>query len=144
MVQMMTDPAVSVCFLVQVDGKPLGTFTSCEGLGCEVTIETREEGGNNAFVYQLPGRMKYSNIKFTRPINSESGKVADWMKKMVTDIKRHTAVIEARTADGKAVCKWNLDNVIPIRWQGPQFSVDSPKVATETIELAHHGFLPGH
>jgi hypothetical protein len=32
--------------------------------------------------------------------------------------------------------------VIPVRWSGPQLSLDSPKVATETLELAHHGFLP--
>jgi hypothetical protein len=28
-----------------------------------------------------------------------------------------------------------------VRWSGPQLSPDSPKVATETLELAHHGFL---
>ena len=31
-----TDPAVSVCFAVTVDERKLGTFNSCEGLGCEV------------------------------------------------------------------------------------------------------------
>jgi phage tail-like protein len=135
------DPAVTVCFVVKIDGKDLGSFTSCDGLSCEITVETREEGGNNAFVYQLPGRMKFSNVKFTRPINAESSKVADWMSSMVHDIKRHTATIEARSMDGQIVCQWNLDRVIPVKWQGPQFSVDSPKVATETLELAHHGFL---
>jgi hypothetical protein len=28
-----------------------------------------------------------------------------------------------------------------VRWTGPQMSVDSPKLATETLELAHHGFM---
>ncbi|HKE97848.1 MAG TPA: phage tail protein, partial [Actinomycetes bacterium] len=32
--------------------------------------------------------------------------------------------------------------VFPVRWQGPALNVDSPKVATESLELAHHGFLP--
>ena len=36
---------------------------------------------------------------------------------------------------------WTLTGVIPVRWTGPSLSVDSPKVATETLELAHHGFL---
>jgi phage tail-like protein len=139
----MSDPAVSVCFVVKVDGKELGNFTSCEGLGCEITIETREEGGENGFIHQLPGRMKYTNVKFTRPINADSSKVASWMSSMVTDIKRHTATIEARTADGETVCKWNLDKVIPVKWLGPQFNVDTPKVAMETVELAYHGFVPG-
>jgi hypothetical protein len=34
--------------------------------------------------------------------------------------------------------------VVPVKWSGPQLSLDSAKVAIETLELAHHGFLaPG-
>jgi phage tail-like protein len=139
----LPEPAVTVCFVVSVDGIDLGTFTSCEGLGCEVTVEAREEGGNNRFIHQFPGRMKFSNVKFSRPINAESSRVARWMASMVHDIRRHTATIEARRVDGTVVCSWNLDRVFPVKWQGPRFNVDGPKVATETLELAHHGFLPG-
>ena len=46
------DPAVSVCFKVKIDEFPLGLFNSCEGLGCEIVIEQREEGGNNAMIWQ--------------------------------------------------------------------------------------------
>jgi phage tail-like protein len=140
----MTDPAISVCFVVKIDDKNFGSFTTCDGLGVEIAVEKREEGGNNDYVHQLPGRMSYSNIKFTRPIDGESAKVAEWMAKMgATRIQRHTATIQARTADDRVVCTWNLHDVIPVKWTGPQFGVDSPKVATETLELAHHGFLPG-
>ena len=41
----------------------------------------------------------------------------------------------------EVVASWQLEGVIPVRWSGPQLSPDSPKVATETLELAHHGFL---
>ena len=40
------------------------------------------------------------------------------------------------------VAEWSLAGVIPVRWTGPSLSAESPKVAIETIELAHHGFLP--
>jgi phage tail-like protein len=140
----MTDPAITVCFVVKIDDKNFGSFITCDGLGIEIAVEKREEGGNNDYVHQLPGRMSYTNIKFTRPIDSDSAKVAEWMAKMAaTQIKRHTATIEARTADDHVVCTWNLHGVIPVKWTGPQFGVDSPKVATESLELAHHGFLPG-
>ena len=33
--------------------------------------------------------------------------------------------------------------MLPVRWTGPSLNPDSAKVAMETIELAHHGFLPG-
>jgi phage tail-like protein len=47
------------------------------------------------------------------------------------------------TTDGDAVATWKLDRVIPVRWSGPSLNPDTPKVAMETVELAHHGFLPG-
>jgi phage tail-like protein len=143
-VSIADDPAVSVCFAVTIDNSSydLGLFTSCDGLGCEVVVETRQEGGNNGFAYQLPGPMKYTNVKFTRPLNPDSAKVAAWMGSMVGGIQRCTAVIEALTMDGTTVCQWELRDVMPVKWTGPQFSAESPKVATETLEITHHGFLP--
>ena len=47
------------------------------------------------------------------------------------------------TGDRDVVATLGLDGVIPVRWSGPSLNPDSPKVAMETVELAHHGFLPG-
>jgi phage tail-like protein len=138
-----SDPAVSVCFTVQIDGDDLGYFNSCEGLGCEVVIEQREEGGNNAFVWQLPTRVKYSTIKLSRPVGDDSSKLTAWLAGFATGVNRQTATIQALRADLSVVATWNLDGVIPVRWTGPSLNPDTPKVATETVELAHHGFLPG-
>jgi phage tail-like protein len=137
-----TDPAVSVCFAVSVDDRSLGTFNSCDGLGCEVVLEQREEGGNNGFVWQLPTRLKFSNVKLTRPLCKDTVEVAKWFASMATGVKRTTATIAAMTADGTIVAQWGLLDVVPVRWTGPSLSVESPKVATETIEIAHHGFAP--
>jgi phage tail-like protein len=138
-----SDPPISVCFKVDVQGLDLGVFTACEGLGCEVAIEQREEGGNNAFVHQLPGRVKYTNVKLTRPLNKDSAKVASWFASMGGKVTRKEATIAALTNEGRTVAEWQLTGVIPVKWQGPTFNVDSPKVATETLEIAHHGFVPG-
>ncbi|MEU1302527.1 phage tail protein [Streptomyces shenzhenensis] len=135
------DPAVSVCFVVTVDGIELGSFNTCEGLGCEVVLEQREEGGNNIHLWQLPTRLKYPNIKLSRPLTRETEKVAKWFASMTTGIRRRTAHIEARTGDGRPVAKWGLLEVVPVRWTGPAFNPESPKVAMETIEIAHHGFV---
>ncbi len=141
MADVTSDPAVTVCFTVEIDGRDLGAFTGCDGLGCEVTVEQREEGGNNAFVHQLPGRIKYSNVKLTRPVNAETKEVARWFAGMSGGVRRTTARITARAADGTEVMDWSLRGVFPVRWRGPSLSVDSPKVALETLELAHHGFM---
>ena len=137
------DPAIGLFFSVSIDQHDLGSFVSCDGLGVEVEVHKQEEGGNHGFVHQLPGRLKYSNVTLTRPINRDSGKVAQWFASMATFSGRTSARITARRPDGSIVAAWDLVDVIPVRWKGPQLGVDSNKVATETLELAHHGFLSG-
>ncbi|RAS65541.1 phage tail-like protein [Lentzea atacamensis] len=139
----MTAPeeAVAVCFSVSVDKNDLGSFNSCEGLGCEFVIEQREEGGNNGMVWQLPTRIKYPNVKLSRPVTRDSQKITNWISGMAAGVRRRTAVIEAKTLEGKIIASWSLAGVVPVRWTGPQLSAEQAKVATETLELAHHGFL---
>lgn len=129
-----------MCFFVTLDGISLGTFTSCEGLGFEITVEQVTEGGNQLFIHQLPGRIKYTNVKLTRAVTKDSAKVAKWVASMASSPVRCEASVTAMTAVEVPVATWHLTGVIPIKWTGPQLSVDSPKVATETLELAHHGF----
>jgi phage tail-like protein len=135
------DPAVTVCFLVTIDGVDLGLFNTCDGLGVEVNVETRQEGGNNGFAYQFPGPLKYTNIKLTRPLNADSARIAQWISSVGPGLQRSTGQVQAMTLGGQTVCTWNLQGVMPVKWSGPQFNTESPKLAIETLELAHHGFL---
>ncbi|MBW3662397.1 MAG: phage tail protein [Actinobacteria bacterium] len=140
------DPAVTVGFAIEIDGHKLGVFTSVDGLSFEITLEPVTEGGNNAFVHQLPGRVKYQNIKLKRPLNKDSQVVVDWFQKLIREMNqgkatRSTMKITAKNTAGDDVATWNLQGVIPVKWQGPSMSVESSKVAEETLELAHHGFL---
>jgi phage tail-like protein len=131
--------AVSVRYLVKLDQTDLGTFSSCEGLGIEVVLESREEGGNNGFVWQFPTRLKYPNVKLTRPLGGESAAVVTWMSQLMSGYHRGTGTISAMTAAGRTVVVWSLQGVVPVRWTGPALTPDSPKVVTETLEIAHHG-----
>lgn len=135
------DLAVSVCFAVSIDDTSLGTFNSVEGLGCEVVIETREEGGNNDCVWQLPTRMKYTNIKLSRPVGPDTSKVTNWFASLANGIKPRSATIRALDSMGKTIIEWGLIGVIPVRWTGPTLKLDSLQPATETVEIAHHGFV---
>jgi len=135
------DVQVGVCFAVEIDKGSIGVFSTCEGLGVEVVMEQREEGGNNTMIWQLPTRMKYTNIKLSRPIGPDSYMVTDWITKALQGVEPATAVIKAMTADcTEVVAKWELSGVVPVRWTGPSLNLDSPKVFTETLEIAHHGF----
>jgi phage tail-like protein len=134
------DPGIQLYFSVEIDGVELGAFTQCDGLGAEVVVEQREEGGNNTFVHQLPVRVKYTNIKLTRPLDRSSAKVAKWFSSMGGKVTRKTGRITAKDPEGRDLASWSLTGVIPVRWTGPSFNAESAKVATETLELAHHGF----
>jgi phage tail-like protein len=133
---------VGVAFAVELDKGSIGTFTTCEGLGLEVVLEQREEGGNNSMVWQLPTRIKYNNIKLTRPVGPDSKALTQWIISALSGVKPATAVITAINVEGGEVAKWSLDGVVPVRWTGPSLNLDSAKVFTETLEIAHHGFLP--
>jgi phage tail-like protein len=134
------DPASTVFFRLSIDGRDLGQFHACDGLACEVQVEQREEGGNNAFVWQLPTRVSHSTIRLSRPLTPDTAKVAAWISSITTGIQRPTAQIAALRADGSTVAQWGLVEVLPVRWQGPTLDPSSPGVATETLEIAHHGF----
>jgi phage tail-like protein len=134
------DTAISVWYVVKLDGTDLGAFSTCDGLGCEVVMETREEGGVNGMVWQLPTRLKYPNIKLSRPLGRDTEKVAAWFAGVAQGYDRWTGTIEVKQPDGQTVATWSLDGVVPVRWSGPSLSPDQPKVVMETVEIAHHGF----
>lgn len=138
-------------FGVEIEGPSfkLGLFTGCEGLSAEYSFEEIQEGGNNAYIHRLPGRVKYQNVKLTRLISAESGKLAEWIsgyQKQGGRPQRQTATITMYHYTGgggqslKAICTWVLRDVHPAKWTGPSFAADGTGVAKETLELAHHGF----
>jgi phage tail-like protein len=129
-------------FHVQVDGgADLGDWNKCDGLTVEYEIKEYQEGGNNDYVHRLPGRVKYQNIKLTRPLNPDSNRVASWVSSNRTSFQRKTARIAALDTQGKPIVTWNLTGVYPVKWSGPSFDVSSNQAATETLELAHNGFM---
>ncbi|MFK0236696.1 phage tail protein [Streptomyces vinaceus] len=134
------DPGSTIWFTLTIDGESLGFFNGCQGLASQVEVEHRQEGGNNGFVWHLPTRVTFPTIRLTRPLTPDTSKVAKWISSVQTGIKRPTAQIAALRADGSLVARWGLIDVLPVSWQGPVLDPASPAVATEVLEIAHHGF----
>jgi len=148
------DPAIGLHFDVKVDGVEIGSFTACEGLAAEYELFEYQEGGENGYVHRIPGRLKHSPIKLTRPIHermadSKTKELAVWFSEVRTALtkaepgrtKRKTATITARDSRGTTLAQWNLVDVYPARWTGPSMSGDGNSVLKETLELAHNGFV---
>jgi phage tail-like protein len=98
------------------------------------------EGGQNGSPIKLLGKMKYTNIKLTRALDMYTPEIAVWFDTTRINPLRTCAQITALTTDGLPLRLWQIFDVVPIRWTGPQFRADGNSVATETLELAHHGF----
>ncbi|MDH6577879.1 phage tail protein [Kitasatospora sp. MAP5-34] len=136
------DPGTSVHFKLQIDGLDLGHFTTCDGLGAQVEVEQRAEGGNNGFVWQLPTRVSFPNVRLSRPLTADSMKVTRFLAGLSQKVTRGTAQITAlRPNLADTIVEWSLRDVIVVGWTGPSFDPGRSEVATESIELAHHGFF---
>jgi len=129
-------------FQVKLDGgADLGNWSKCDGLAIEYETVEYKEGGENGYVHRIPGRAKYQNIKLTRPLNQDTKKVTAWIASLRAAVQRQTAQISALDTEGKVIASWNLDGVYPVKWSGPSLDVGNNQVATESLELAHNGFL---
>jgi phage tail-like protein len=136
------EPANSYRFNVKVDGTELGSFTGVDGLTAEYDVQSYEEGGENGFVHKLPGRLKFQNIKVSRPLDGSSENLAAWFSALGRgeEASGGTAHITAYNDNQEVVAEWNVQGVCPVKYTGPSFSSDGAKVAIESIELAHQGF----
>ena len=130
---------VSLRFAVHLDVLPLGDWTKCEGLTVEYEIEEYKEGGQNDFVHRLPGRVKYQNIKLSRPLTKRSSEVLRSLAH-ISPRTSHTGSIELRDGANHKVIGWKLQGVYPVKWTGPTMDVSTNSVAIESLELAHRGF----
>lgn len=154
------DTGTAFRFQVTVDGYDVGTFTSCEGLSAEYSVMVYSEGGENGYEHRLPGAMKFSTIKLSRPIDDRSGAspatlkdpaapagagLAGWFTRLAADRSRvrgtRTASITAVAPDGGTIAQWELLDAFPVKWTGPSFTADGTAIVKETLELAHHGFI---
>lgn len=138
----MADYGMVMRFRVEIDGfGSLGTWAKCEGLQVEYDIHEYKEGGQNAFIHRIPTRAKYQNLKLTRPMDLDSRQVTGWLASNQTSVKRHTAKVTLLDSDDNPVANWSFARAWPLRWAGPVLDVGGNQVASETLELAHEGFL---
>jgi phage tail-like protein len=141
----MSEPGTTLRFSVTLDESAhnLGTWSKCEGLAVEYEIFEYQEGGVNEYVHRLPGRCKYTNVKLTRPLDEQSAKVASWVSSGLRGVQRDNATIKLLDPTGQEICHWTLAEACPVKWTGPTLDAAGNQIATEVLELAHHGFLPG-
>jgi len=134
-------------FVFSVDGLQIGAFMEVHGLSVEVDVQSIEEGGQNEFVHRVPGRMKWPNLVLKRGV-TENDALFTWFKKSSGEgfsgannrLARTTGHLTLVDAQRKRVREWAFYGAFPVKWSGPTFAATSNSVATEELEIAHHGF----
>lgn len=139
----VADPLISFNFLLEVDGKTIGYFMSVGGLGVEMEVETVKEGGLNEFEHKLPGRLKWSNITLKRGV-TDSTELFEWIHSSTPNgLERSTGRISMLNTTYDAVQTWEFEGAFPVKWTGPSLEAGANDIATEELEIAHHGFRVG-
>ncbi|MGH9134783.1 MAG: phage tail protein [Ilumatobacteraceae bacterium] len=137
----MANPAQQNRFKVMIDNCPIGTFAKCDGLKATYAVKSYEEGGQNNFVHQLPGRLSYENITLVRTVSEESLGLAGWFASFQAAVKRSTGRITVMDAAGAEVVTWNLMGVVPVSWSAAGVDASGNGVLQETLVIAHEGFF---
>ena len=139
--------AVTARFLFEVDGLRIGSFREVTGLRADLEVVTIEEGGQNEFVHQVPGRLRWPNIILKRGITSEDDLFA-WLRRFSGDgfarngnqVSASTAAITVLDETDRKLRSWEVVGAFPVRWEGPTLAATRSDVAEEELEIAHHGF----
>lgn len=142
-------------FDVVVDGYDLGSWSACKGLNVTFQHDKVMELGQHEYISYIPGRVEFSAVTLERAMQhgdwettrSWLAKVqaADWLLES-SDLGGgggSSAQITLRDANLGEVASWTLANVLPTAWKGPQLDALGNRVAIETLELCHEGFLDG-
>jgi phage tail-like protein len=134
-------------FLFEVDGVEIGWFREVRGLRVDVGVDEIVEGGQNGFVRKVPGRMTWPNLVLSRGL-TQSDNLFSWLAKSSgqgfaangNKVTRTTGAVTALDSTGTRLRSWELADVFPVRWTGPEFSSEGNDALSEELEIAHHGF----
>lgn len=141
------DLQVTTRFLFELDGVEIGVFREVHGLEVTVGVHEFREGGQNSYSHRVPGRMTWPNIVFRRGM-TESNALFEWLQRSSGEgfaaasnrLTRSTGAITAVSSTGQRLRTWELIDVFPVRWKGPEFSTGSTSPLEEELEITHHGF----
>jgi len=140
-----TQLGMSMRFMVTIDKKPydLGSWAKVSGLDVAWDlVEYRAGDGPKNERWYYPGVTKYSTVKLERAVqDADTKKVREWLEKNSFNHEVTSGTVELRDAKSEPVMTWILRHVLPVKWSISPFDATANKVAVETLEVAHMGFL---
>jgi phage tail-like protein len=139
-------------FQVEIQGKAVASFSECGGLEMNVKFDEVREGGQNEFVYRLPGRVEYGNLVLKRGYLPADGAgsgegLSEFFRWCLTALNRPGSQVQRRDVTvtlvsqglGTRIYSWQFRRCYPVKWSGPSFKSSDNSIAIESLELAHEG-----
>jgi phage tail-like protein len=126
----------------QGTGAADAAFQEVSGLDPHVSTEEVAEGGVNAYVHQLPGVTKHSNLVLKRGYVTGESALAQWAEQTVgsmlsAPIAPQVLNVSLLGPDSQPVVTWTFQNAWPVKWEITGFNATRNDVLTETLEFAY-------
>ena len=135
------DPVGDFLFTVEIKDMTIGAFMECSGLQVEMDAMEYAEGGENTYYHRFRNRAKFPNLVLKGGVTKETA-VMQWFFDCQEKTVRKEVTVKLVASDATVVRTWSFREAFPVKWQGPTLNATSNNVATETLEIAHHGFAP--
>jgi len=129
-------------FSVVVDAYSLGSWQKASGLDVAWDPVEYRSGDAPDYRWFVQGIAKYKNVTLARVVNKDDfTKVKNWLDSDDWSGTGQGGTIELLDSQNNVVANWELRNVMPLHWSVDGFDATQSKMAIETLELAHMGFL---
>lgn len=129
-------------FMVVVEGIFNLVFSEFRLPSLQVDVERIQEGGQNAYIHQLPVRVNAGTVSLRHGLTRDMSLLNWYLDVLNGDLEKAYRQVTVILVDSTSlpIAVWNFRNAYPIKWSGPTLKSDSSELAIEEIELVYHGF----
>jgi phage tail-like protein len=137
------DPYRVFRFVVEIDGTEAGGFQAVTGIERQTQIEPYREGGVNDYEHQLAVKTTYPALTLKRGLVDPW--MWDWHQEVIAGrVVRRTISLLLLDPAGEEAWRWIAVEAFPAKWTGAELEALTAAVATESVELVHHGIIRGN
>ncbi len=113
-------------------------FRKVSGLGASISTSPVEEGGQNLYTQNLPGKVQYENLVLERGMISGSPLVLEIKAAMALfKFAPSNVLVSLLGEDGQPVSAWMAFKAFPVKWRISDLDATGNDVVVETIELSY-------
>ena len=130
-----SDPYLIFRFRVEIAGIQQAGFMECTGLGSQIEVVEYREGGDNASVRKLPGKISYPDIVLKWGV-TDSQELYRWhLQAIQCNLLRKDGSVVLLDSQGNEKLRWNFFSAWPSKWSGPTLNATGNDVAIEELTL---------